>query len=144
MATTEEVASLPSIANIDSPKFMELKETELPISLNEEKELWTTAKTIEETVKDLYNAIDEDGFRRYLKYAKWYVHRLSLYHPPPSFDIHRNDLSTRVKKELAYYSKDKELLKEILIEVIRRICDIANTSDFNKTIETQKIKPRFI
>jgi hypothetical protein len=40
----------------------------------EEKEIWSTSRIIDETVNNLYNAKDEDGFRRYLKYAKWYVH----------------------------------------------------------------------
>jgi hypothetical protein len=110
----------------------------------EEKELWSTQKVIEETVNNLYNIIDEEGFRKYLKYAKWYVHRVSLYRPPPSFDIIKDDLSPRVKKELAFYSKDKEYLKDLMVEVIRRICEISNTTDFDKTIDSRKIIPKFI
>ena len=72
-----------------------------------QKEIWTTARTIEETTLNLYNIKDKDGFRKYLQYAKWYVHRVSLYNPPPSFDINRNDLSTKVKGELTSYSKNK-------------------------------------
>jgi hypothetical protein len=110
----------------------------------EEKECWSTPRVIDETVNNLYNIKDEEGFRKYLKYAKLYVHRVSLYQPPPSFDIIKNDLSPRVTKELASYSKDKEYLKDIMVEVIRRICEIANTSDFNKTIDTHKIIPKLI
>src|SRR3954462_14941471 len=110
----------------------------------EEKEIWSTSRVIDETVNNLYSIKDEDGFRKYLKYAKWYVHRLSIYDPPPPFDIRKDDLSTRIKKELVHYSKNKELLKDILIEVIRRICDIANTSDFNETLDARRIIPKFI
>jgi hypothetical protein len=114
------------------------------VFIDKEKEQWTTAKTIDETTLNLYNIKDEDGFRKYLKYAKWYLHRVSLYTPPPSFDIRKDDLSIRVKKELTYYSKNKEQFKEILIEIICRICDLANTSDFNRIIDRRKIIPKFI
>jgi hypothetical protein len=114
------------------------------MTFSEETEQWTTARTIDETTLNLYSIIGKDGFREYLKYAKWYVHRVSLYNPPPSFDIKKDDLSIRVKKELAYYSKHKELFKEVLIEVICRICELANTSDFNKIIDRRKIIPRFV
>lgn len=114
------------------------------MAISEETERWTTAKTIDQVVLNLYNIKDKDGFRKYLKYAKWYVHRISLYNPPPPFDISRNDLSIRVKKELASYFKNKETLKEIWLEVICRICELANTSDFNKVIDRRKIIPRFI
>ena len=115
------------------------------MTFSEETEQCTTAKLIDETVFNLYNKIDKDGFRKYLKYAKWYVHRISLYNPPPSFDIKKGDLSIKVKKELVFYSKNKELLKEILIEVICRICEFTNnTNDFNKIIDRRKIIPRFI
>ena len=110
----------------------------------EQEEIWTTARTIDETTRNLYNIKDENGFRKYLQYAKWYVHRVSLYNPPPSFEIYRNDLSVRIKKELASYLDSKETLKEIWIEVICRICELANTSDFNKVIDRRKIIPRFV
>lgn len=110
----------------------------------DEKECWSTAKVIDETVLNLCSIRDKDGFRRYLKYAKWYVHRISIYNPPPSFDISRQDLSTKVKKELASYSNHKELFKEILIEIICRICELANKSDFNQIIDRRKIIPRFV
>ena len=114
------------------------------MAISEETAQWTTAKIIDEVVLNLYNIIDEDGFRKYLKYSKWYVHRVSLYQPPPSFNIRKEDLSTRVKKELVSYSKHKELFIEILVEVICRICELGNTSDFNKVIDRRKINPRFI
>jgi hypothetical protein len=112
--------------------------------LVDEREQWTTARIIDETTRNLYNIKDENGFRKYLQYAKWYVHRVSLYNPPPSFDISRNDLSVRTKKELASYSKNKETLKEIWIEVICSICELANTSDFNQVIDRRKIIPRLV
>jgi hypothetical protein len=36
----------------------------------EEKKRWSTSRVIDETVNDLYNVKNKDGFRRYLKYAK--------------------------------------------------------------------------
>src|SRR6476646_6799025 len=106
----------------------------MTISNEDQEDPWTTARIIDETTLNLCNIKDKDGFRKYLQYAKWYVHRVSLYQPPPSFDISINDLYTKVKKELTSYSKDKELFKEILVEVICRICELANTSDFNRVI----------
>ena len=114
------------------------------MAITKEKECWNTSRLIDETVLNLYSVKDEDGFRKYLKYAKWYVHRVSVYHPPPSFDIRKEDLSSRVKKELAFYSKDKEYFKEILMEVICRICELANTSDFNRVLDRGKIIPKFV
>jgi hypothetical protein len=84
--------------NFNSKIKPQLKEMTNYMDDVEEKKRWSTSRVIDETVNDLYNVKNKDGFRIYLKYAKWYIYRLPLYNSPPPFGIRNDDLSTRVKK----------------------------------------------
>jgi GTPase Era involved in 16S rRNA processing len=93
----------------------------------EQKEIWTTNKTIEEIHCNLISAKREDGLRKYEEMARDLLYKIPLYrdpktgdHQPPAFIIDLENFSEKVKEEMVD-SYDKEISKSIVIEAVSQL-----------------------
>jgi len=81
---------------------------------------WTTGRIVDQLHLCLIKVFDDDGVTRsYESQAEDLIHRIPLYRPIPCFTVYLDDLTPKVKKELA--ALDKKTLNRVMIEAIGRV-----------------------
>jgi hypothetical protein len=99
----------------------------MAINEPEQKEYWTTNKTIEGLHYDLISTKGEDGLRKYEEMARYLLYKIPIWrstktgdHQPPAFIIELNDISEKVREKLVNVS-DISLSRAIVIEGVSKL-----------------------
>jgi hypothetical protein len=87
---------------------------------NELTAKWTTGRIIDQLQICLIKVFSDDGVTRwYESQVEYLIYRIPVYRPIPYFTVYLDDLTPKLKKELA--SLDKKTLERVMIEAIGRI-----------------------
>lgn len=88
-------------------------------TFQEDVEIWTAERLIDELFLCLLKAREDDGSRIYEQQAKHLIYKIPIYRPTPFFIVNIKDLSSKLKEELA--SLEGKSLGSVMLEAIGRM-----------------------
>ena len=123
----------------------------MAISNEDQKEIWTTDKIIEEIHFNLISVKGENGLRKYEQQSRFLLYRIPIWrisvngNPlPPPFIVELKDISEEVKEHLTLVSKPEA--KSIVIEAVSLLFENLGAKEreyFNKHVR-HLLEVRFI
>ena len=115
------------------------------------KEVWTTSKIIEELHCDLISAKGEDDLCKYEEKARFLIYRIPIWRKPetgnkqpPDFTINLKDVSEEVKEQITLVSKieARSIVKEAVSKLFENL-GLKEKEYFNKSVR-HLLNVRFI
>ena len=123
----------------------------MTISNEEEKEIWSINKTIEELHCNLISTKGENGLRKYEEKSRFLLYKIPIWRKPetedkqpPDFIIELVDISEKVKEQLISFSRQeaKSIVKEAVSQIFENIGQ-KEKEYFNKNVR-HLLKVEFI
>ena len=122
------------------------------ILADDNQEIWSTSKIIEEFHYNLVSTKGENGLRKYEEMASFLLYRIPVWRKsetgnkqPPEFIVDLKDITEDVKEQLINVS-NIEVSKSIVIEAVSRLFENSGPKEkeyFNKNVR-HLLKVRFI